>query len=128
MGSTTRNMLYLAVTTVMFMTAALTGYFLFNSISNSLQDTFRSNQEQDRNQQTVLKVTDPYAVSGAAVLQSIYQIADLDADISVDGYLFPKNLDIDETNVSVIDPSRMYSPRYDRDPTGRLIAVQYTSK
>ncbi|MNC83910.1 hypothetical protein D3C75_1381440 [compost metagenome] len=67
-------------------------------------------------------------MNGTTVLQSIFQIAEIDADILVDGYLFQKDADIHETNVGMISLKSVYGIEYFRNDQGKLERVVFRKK
>jgi hypothetical protein len=71
------------------------------------------------------KVMGEYTVSGAEVLQSIYHIHEIGADIQVDGTQFSQSLIIDQTDVSVIKLNRTYAATYVRNRDGSLNQVVF---
>jgi hypothetical protein len=68
-----------------------------------------------------------YQVSGAVVLQSIFQIQTNHVDIQVNDQSFPKDLNIDTTNTSMIDVKAQYVVTYERNPDGSLYRVIFKS-
>ncbi|PWK05008.1 hypothetical protein [Tumebacillus permanentifrigoris] len=129
MESTTRNLLFLSVAIILFLTALTTGYSLFTNVSQALDQTYETNQGLDRNQSLTLKVpSQDDRVSGSVVLQSIYQIPSSKVDIYVDGVPYlQSNFDIDALVVTQIDPGRKFAPAYVRDHSGVLTSVRYTT-
>ncbi len=67
-------------------------------------------------------------VYGTIVLQSIFQIAEIDADIIVDGYLFQKDADIHEANVGMISMESDYGIEYFRNNQGKLERVVFRKR
>ncbi|MBV6717214.1 hypothetical protein [Paenibacillus chitinolyticus] len=82
----------------------------------------------DRNLTQQSKIESEPVVPGAYVLQSIFHISDLDADIDVDGIHFSKALNIDETDVSMIQVNRKYSVEHLRRADGSLHKVVFQIK
>ncbi|MFS0841359.1 hypothetical protein [Paenibacillus sp. 1P03SA] len=74
------------------------------------------------------KVEGEPEVSGKDVLQSIFHITDINADIEVDGIFFSKALNIDETDVSMIQVNRKYSVDHLRRADGSLHKVVFQIK
>lgn len=73
----------------------------------------------------VPKIMGEFTVSGPEVLQSIFHIQEIGADIQVDGYYFSKGLIIDQTNVSMIDLTGNYAATYVRNTDGTLNQVVF---
>jgi len=93
-------------------------------------DTFRHAAEQEeRRLFTSLEVNGRETYTGAEVLQSIYQIHVLGADIQVvdsQTFFFPKNLDLETLDVSGIDLRRTYDVTYYRDSNGTVLTIVFT--
>ncbi|MNJ79394.1 hypothetical protein D3C77_773990 [compost metagenome] len=60
------------------------------------------------------------------MLQSIYNINSLNADITVDYKFFYRYLDIETTDVSHIDLKRVYKVSYIRDQYGVLQTIVFS--
>jgi len=114
--------------TATFLVALTLAIYQFTNTSNIIDSSYIAQKKTDRNQVSVLKITDTYYVSGAQVLQSINLIEDIDCNIIVDGVVFPPNLDIKNTNVSVVNLKKNYVPSYIRDTSGSLKQVIFTSQ
>ncbi|MGM1023176.1 MAG: hypothetical protein ACQEXV_22320 [Bacillota bacterium] len=77
----------------------------------------------DRNMVTAPRIEGEETIEGTAVVQSIFHIAEIGADIQVDGLLFDKNLNMDYTDVSMVDVHGTYRTQYIRDNNGVLLRV-----
>lgn len=82
----------------------------------------------DRNVHTTLLVTEDYTVSGSEVLQSLYHIHQMGAEIQVDEVMFAPDMDPDRTDMSMIDVHQQYVPVHQRDTTGQLVKLIFHSK
>ena len=134
MGSNVRNALYLSVATVFFMSAVFIGFFLFNTVSNAVDETYEANQQLDRNQQMILQEAPREdLVSGEIVFQSIYQIKQTGIPVEVDGEYFPYKdwqgnvIEIEDRNLSNIYTWREYVLTHERSGTGELETIVYTT-
>ncbi|MDQ0087504.1 hypothetical protein J2T12_000898 [Paenibacillus anaericanus] len=110
----------------LFITACI---FTINGINSqeAAIETFRRAAElEDRRLFTSLEVNGRETYTGAEVLQSIYQIHSINADIWVEGIPFLRGLNIETTNVSVIDLQRTYDVEYIRDGNGVLKTIVFT--
>lgn len=77
----------------------------------------------DRNLIQVPKIMGEYTISGSEVMQSIFHIKEIGADIQVDSYFFSKSLLIEQTDVSMINLSRKYAASYSRNTDGTINKV-----
>jgi hypothetical protein len=130
----------MSVATIFFMAALFIGFYLFKSVGNTIDTMYKSNQDLDRNQSSTLKVLPVYTVSGATVLQTIYQIQSTGVPVEVQYYDsstdpptlktvdYLADLDIDKTDVSQIDVTKSFTPRYERDSSGAIIQIIYTQE
>lgn len=113
----------------MFVVALTNGIFQYNQVSRTLDLTYDISQKFDRNLTTTLKIMPEYTVTGAQVLQSINLISDIGCNITVRSgesqATFVPTLDIHETNVSIVDLSRMYKPTYNRSADGSLTHIEF---
>lgn len=93
-------------------------------------DTFRHAAEQEeRRLFTSLEVNGRETYTGAEVLQSIYQIHVLGANIRVvdsQTLFFPKDLDLDKLDISGINLHRTYDVTYFRDSNGTIETIEFT--
>ncbi|MEK4983585.1 hypothetical protein [Bacillus sp. FSL K6-6540] len=125
MNSKVDTAINIAASIVFFVAAAtLSAVFLFQQ-----QDVLNAHQkaaeQEERRLFTGLEIIGEKTYTGAEVIQSIFHIHELDADIMVDGITFPKTLDIETVNVSLIDPHRKYIVSYQRDGTGKIQTIVF---
>lgn len=114
--------------TVIFITALTIAIYQFTNTSNIIDRSYDALKKSDHNQVKVLKVTEDYYVSGVQVLQSINLIDDIDCNIVVDGVVFIPDLDIKNTNITVVNVDKNYIPSYIRNTSGLLEKVIFTSQ
>lgn len=110
----------------LFITACI---FTINGINSqeAAIETFRRAAElEDRRLFTSLEVNGRETYTGAEVLQSIYQIQSINADIWVEGIPFPRDLNIETIVVTSIDLQRTYDVEYIRDKNGVLETIVFT--
>jgi ABC-type phosphate transport system ATPase subunit len=120
MNSITAKMLFTAVGFLLFISAAAVGAGLFIQNHIALDEVDAVLGSRDRDVVLVPVVEGEEKVSGAAVMQSVFQIEEVGTDIQVDGYLFSKDVDIKDTDVSIVDLRAIYSMAYQRDGDGVL--------
>ncbi|GKS12951.1 hypothetical protein YDYSY3_39510 [Paenibacillus chitinolyticus] len=113
---------------VVFISALSISAYLFYFTTTAIDESYETAKNTDKNQRMVLRITEPYEISGAHVLQTINLIADIGCNIVVDGVSFMPSLDINQTDVSVVKMKGKYLPNYKRDSTGALMEVTFTSK
>ncbi|AWP25198.1 MULTISPECIES: hypothetical protein [Paenibacillus] len=94
-------------------------------LQNKTFQAFKQINEQDKRLFTTLDVGGKEAYSGAEVLQSIRQIKSINADIKVENTIFSKDLDIDVTDLSMIDLNRNYLVTFIRATNGDLSTVVF---
>lgn len=123
MDNPAQKMIELTAAIGLFIGALTIGAMLFIKVSQAVEITNKFNVGQDRNIHTTLAIPKKYEVTGAEVLQSIYHIGSIGADIQVDGQEFFRNLDINHMDVSKIDVHRSYVPTYIRDENGGLSKI-----
>ncbi|MFB5268095.1 hypothetical protein ACE41H_15110 [Paenibacillus enshidis] len=120
MNSISVKMLFTALGFLLFISAAAVGTGLFIQNHVALDEVDAALSSRDRDIVVIPVMEEEEKVSGAGVMQSIFQIAELGADIQVDGYLFSKDAGIEDTDVSIIDLRAVYSSSYQRNGDGRL--------
>lgn len=125
MGYAVRKMLGTAVAVTFFIAAVSIAIILFRDISRGLDTSFITNTSEDRTIYSGFKASDARQIDGAFVLQSIYDIKAIGADIKVDGVLYPKTLEIENADTTGIDVKNMYKEHYIRDIKGNLIEIRY---
>ncbi|WP_181151215.1 hypothetical protein [Paenibacillus sp. PCH8] len=64
--------------------------------------------------------------SGAEVLQSIQRIQKIGANIQVEGITFTQSIDIDNTDVSMINLKKSYRTKYVRNTAGLITTIIFT--
>jgi len=125
-GEHAKSALWTGTGFLIFIICLSSGVLLFQNSSDINDKTYELTTYSDKNQSSTLKIENKYTCSGAEVLQSIYQIKEIDVNIQVDGVIFDKNIDPDEMDVSNIDVERTYTPTYVRDSQGNLILLKYS--
>ncbi|QNR65214.1 hypothetical protein IAQ67_14960 [Paenibacillus peoriae] len=104
----------------LFLTALISGSYLFETTHRTMVEADSTINGRDRNLIETPLIEGSETVDGASVVQSIFQIAEINADIQVDGLLYDKNLNMDYTDVSMINVNDMYRTEYQRDSDGIL--------
>lgn len=130
MGENVRNAMFLAFGVFLFIAAVTIGFYLFQTVTASVDSTAESTAASDRTQQMQLQIPEePYTVSGAIVLQSVRQLADGgSAAITVDGKKYLPNLDIYTTNFWEINVHNDYTVSYKRNKTTDILeTIEYTT-
>lgn len=118
-----RSILLGAMLIVFILAATSAGRSL--DLQNKTFQAFKQINEQDKRLFTTLEVGGEEAYSGAEVLQSIRQIKSINADIKVENTIFSKDLDIDVTDLSMIDLNRNYLVTFIRATNGDLSTVVF---
>lgn len=96
------------------------------SIQQRAQKTMQETATIDHRLFTTFGSVEEETYSGAEVLQSIQRIKDIGAKIRVEGVNFPQNLDIDMTDVSMINLHKSYKVQYVRDTSGAVTTIIFT--
>ena len=122
-----KSMLF-AFSTGTTLTALSLALALFTTTSATADHVVEVNAGRDHNVQTTLRIPDTYTVTGAQVIQTLYQIADLHVDIQVDGVAFSKDLDTEQIDVSSISTIKSYVPTYLRAADGSVQKIVFTSR
>ncbi|RRJ54888.1 hypothetical protein EHV15_35540 [Paenibacillus oralis] len=125
LGENTRSALYLSFAALTFVTALTICFYMFKSVSETNDLTYKMSTQTDKNITSTLKIPTKYTVSGAEVRQSIYKIKDIGVDIVVDGVTYSKSLDPTLINVSSISLTKQYAPTYVRDTEGNLTLLRF---
>lgn len=125
MGNSSNTMIEITVAVSLFVGALTLYVILFVNVAQVVELTNKTTVSQDRNVHTTLAIPEDYRVSGAEVLQSIYHIGQIGVDIQVDSKVFSHSLDIDYTDVSMINVLGLYTPVHVRDANGQLLKVVY---
>ncbi|MFB4321661.1 hypothetical protein RB298_04890 [Priestia sp. BR_2] len=95
----------------------LTSYVLQEK---SIEAVAIANANEDRRVQTLYKIEANETYSGAQVIQTLYEINKIEADIEVNHLFFSKNINIESTDVSGIDPYKNYIVTFERNTEGKL--------
>ncbi|KGP78662.1 hypothetical protein [Paenibacillus sp. MAEPY2] len=64
--------------------------------------------------------------TGAEVLQSVQRIQSIKADIQVEGITFTPSIDIDNTDVSMVNLNKSYKAKYVRNSEGVITIIIFT--
>lgn len=128
LGNLTRSWLEFVVAVTLFVTALSVSSYLYFSAGQTIEQSYRTGKELDRNVHTTLVITGDYTVSGSEVLQSLYHIGQAGIDIEVDDVIFRPDLDPDRRDLSMIDVHQFYVPIYQRDATGQLVKLIFRAK
>ncbi|MFB8378165.1 hypothetical protein [Paenibacillus taichungensis] len=96
------------------------------SIQQRAQQSMQETATIDHRLFTTFGSVEEETYSGAEVLQSIQRIEDIGANIQVEGVNFPQNLDIDMTDVSMINLHKSYKVQYVRDTSGAVTTIIFT--
>lgn len=128
--SITGKAILISVGFLLFISAIWTAGELFNENHKALDIVDQAIYGRDRDLLSAPKIekNGDNSVSGAIVLQTIRNISAQNADIQVNGVTFSKNLDIDETDVSMIDLSKSYRSQFIRDSKGIMTNIIFTSE
>lgn len=114
---------------LMFVAAMTQSITLYLKVSESVGSFYDSGRKLDRNITETLKTTPEYIVSGNQVLQSLNIIDDINCNITVKNgsneVTFVPTLDIHKTNISIVNLSGSYKPKYNRSPDGSLTEIIY---
>ncbi|MFM9280874.1 hypothetical protein [Paenibacillus jiagnxiensis] len=122
------KMMIASIGILLFVSAAAVGVQLFRGNHDALNEVDAAISSRDRNMAVIPAVEGEESVSGATVVQTIFQIAAIGADIQVEGYLFSKDVNIDDTDVSMIPLKATYTTEYQRDSQGNLQRVIFRKK
>ncbi|MEB9896268.1 hypothetical protein P4K96_22765 [Bacillus cereus] len=85
-----------------------------------------ANEQEERRLFTTFNEKKRETYTGAEVVQSIYHIHHINADIQVRNQFFLKTLDIDETDISGINLQNVYEVTFIRDSAGTLKTIIFT--
>ncbi|MNW24138.1 hypothetical protein D3C74_08490 [compost metagenome] len=122
------KILFVSVSVGLFIAAITVAISLYSQSQAALAMVDEAISSRDRDLIMSPVVEGNEVVNGTTVLQSIFQIAEIDADILVDGYLFQKDADIHETNVGMISLKSVYGIEYFRNDQGKLERVVFRKK
>lgn len=125
LGENSRSVLFFSFAALTFVTALSICFFLFKTVAETNEMTYKMNTLSDKNITSTLKIPTAYKVSGAEVRQSIYKIKDIGVDIVVDGVTYSKTLDPTTVDVSEISLKKKYNPTYVRDTMGNLTLLRF---
>ncbi|MEK3787499.1 hypothetical protein [Paenibacillus sp. FSL K6-1230] len=122
------RMLFMSLSVGLFITAITVAISLYSQSQASLATVDEAITIRDRDLIMSPALEGDEVVYGTTVLQSIFQIAEIDADIIVDGYLFQKDADIHEANVGMISMESDYGIEYLRNNQGKLERVVFRKR
>ncbi|WPP42240.1 hypothetical protein SK066_04595 [Paenibacillus hunanensis] len=124
-GEHAKTALWLGAGMLLFIICLSAGSRLFQTTTGINAKVYTLINTTDKNQQATLKMESDYTCTGAEVVQTLYQIQELNATVLVNGQRFDSSMDPDEMDVSHIDVNRTYHPTYVRDTQGRLTLLTY---
>lgn len=124
-----RMMIEMCVSVLLFLTAATSGLFLFQTGAALNAAAYVSGATQDRSmRQTLSPLAGDGTVSGAAVVQSIARLESGDAEIAVDGVRYAPPIDRDNFIPAGIRLNGRYKATAERDASGRLLRQIFVSR
>lgn len=122
------RMLFMSLSVGLFITAITVAISLYSQSQAALATVDEAITIRDRDLIMSPALEGDEVVYGTTVLHSIFQIAEIDADIIVDGYLFQKDADIHEANVGMISLESDYGIEYLRNNQGKLERVVFRKR
>ncbi|WP_028590787.1 hypothetical protein [Paenibacillus massiliensis] len=122
------RMVFMSLSVGLFITAITVAISLYSQSQAALATVDEAITIRDRDLIMSPALVGDEVVYGTTVLQSIFQIAEIDADIIVDGYLFQKDADIHEANVGMISMEADYGIEYFRNNQGKLERVVFRKR
>ncbi|MEN1990245.1 hypothetical protein [Paenibacillus hubeiensis] len=125
MNESTSDYFYYAAWIMLFLIALGTASTDI-SIQQRAQQSMQEAAAVDHRLFTTFGSVEEETYSGAEVLQSIQRIQDIGANIQVEGVTFPKYLDIDDADVSMINLRKSYKVQYVRDAKGTVTTIIFT--
>ncbi|PYY31009.1 hypothetical protein [Paenibacillus illinoisensis] len=96
------------------------------SIQQQAQHSMQEAATVDHRLFTTFGSVEEETYSGAEVLQSIQSIQNIRANIQAEGVTFQQTLDIDSTDVSMINLRKTYKVQYVRDASGTVTTIIFT--
>lgn len=118
----------MSVSVGLFITAITVAISLYSQSQAALATVDEAITIGDRDLITSPALEGDEVVYGTTVIYSVFQIAEIDADIIVDGYLFQKDADIHEANVGMISLESDYGIEYFRNNQGKLERVVFRKR
>ncbi|PAD71338.1 hypothetical protein [Paenibacillus campinasensis] len=124
MNENIQNSISITASVLIFIAAATLALWSFTTQDQSLRILEHFKNQEDHRLYNVIEAPGEEIYSGAQVLYSIYNIKNIDADIQVGQYLlYSKSLNIENTDVSAIDPNKEYVVSYQRNSDGVLTKI-----
>ncbi len=121
-----RSMLELGLACSVFMSAATSGMWLFQTGGATLNTTYTFSRQTDRSVHATLdSLSGDGTVSGAEVLQTI---GAHEVQVVVDGVVYAAGLDREAVNLSPISVDNRFMVSLQRGPQGELNQVTYSSR
>lgn len=106
---------------VMWFIASLSIVFMSYTLQeNSIEAVIVSAEHEERRLSPIIEMASEESYTGAQVIQTLYQINEIEADIQVNNTQFSKLIDIKSTDVSSIDPYKVYIVTFQRNTEGML--------
>lgn len=125
MGYSTRTMLEMSAACLLFLAAAASGLWLFQTGSSLADSAYIAGVTQDRTiRQTFTPIAGDGAMSAMEVIHAIAKLEDGDAEIVVDGIRYASPVDLEQWIPAGIPIDARYSVAYERDTEGRMIRCQ----
>lgn len=126
MSNNIRSWLLYSVSAMIFVVALSSGFYLFRSISDSIEAVSSSNRNLTRNVHSTLKDFEKPVITGQEVALSVIQIPQTKIDIIVNNQIFLKTLEFDQIDISTIPLNISFKINYERDDLGNITKVIYT--
>ncbi|MDO3412848.1 hypothetical protein QWJ34_23985 [Saccharibacillus sp. CPCC 101409] len=125
--SNARNFMILAAAFLLFIGACTYAAGTVRAVDDAAKLAYNLNAENDRKVKTALGAPGDELYSGAQVVYMIRNIADGEADIEVDGVLFPRCAQYEDMDPAVVALNKTYRAVYRRDAAGYLTKIVFRS-
>lgn len=91
----------------------------------SLDAVVNAVEREDHRLQTTIKIEDDELYTGAQVIQTLFNINNIEADIQVNEIFFSKVTSIESTDISSIDPKKKYQVSFIRNSEGTIEKILF---
>lgn len=128
MREQTIKMIELAAATAVFISACWFSYDMQAEIDGGLEAANRMVQDQSAGVTTHLMISgaDQLTLLGSEVLFMLREVQQEKYDMSVDGVVFPKGIDPESADLTMIEADARYRVHYSFGPNGEIDNIQHS--
>ncbi|MGC6586206.1 hypothetical protein ACPV3A_14710 [Paenibacillus sp. Dod16] len=126
MGSNARSFMILSAIFLLFLAAATHAVTVVSTVNDGTELAYKLNADNDRQVKATIATPGEEIYSGAMIVNLI-RTEERDIDIEVGGVLYSRLDNYTSFNPTAINLNQKYKATYNRDESGYLLQVSFTS-